>query len=73
MEELMEVGSVSKLAYRARHPELREKPSASKRVTAVAVPRLTTRASLMLALLLSLGLWVAIWALGSAILRLASF
>jgi hypothetical protein len=69
----MEVGSVSKLAYGARHSDLREKPSASKRLTAVAAARLTTRASLMLALLLSLGLWAAICALGSAILRLVSF
>jgi hypothetical protein len=69
----MEVGSVSKLAYAARHSDLREEPLASKRVTAVATPRLTTRASLMLALLLSLGLWAAIWALASAIRALVSF
>jgi len=34
-----------------------------------AEPRLTKRASLMLTLLLSLGLWTAMWALASALLR----
>ena len=69
----MEVGIVSKPAYAAKHPDFREEPLASKRMAAVAEPRLTTRASLMLALLLSLGLWAAIWALASAIRALVSF
>jgi hypothetical protein len=54
----------------ARNPRvLPQELRRSEAGTADAEPRLTKRASLMLTLLLSLGLWAAMWALASALLH----
>lgn len=50
----------------------RQNLSRSRAATVITAPRLTRRASLMLTFLLSLGLWTAIWALVSALLRWSS-
>jgi hypothetical protein len=72
MEELMEVGIGSTPAYASKPSDFRAELSASKPMAAAAEPRLTRRASLMLTFVLSLGMWVAIWALASAISALIS-
>jgi hypothetical protein len=69
MENVMDVGLVAKPAYPTKSRNFYEKPSPSEPATADAALRLTGRASLMLTLLLSLGLWAVIWALASAALR----
>jgi len=56
-------------AYSTNASSLREHALLSAETADVAPPRLTKRASLMLALLLSLGLWAGIWA---AVASLAS-
>jgi hypothetical protein len=54
----------------ARNPRaLPQELRRSEAGAADAEPRLTKRASLMLTLLLSLGLWAAMWALASALLH----
>ena len=54
----------------ARNPRiLPQELRRSEAGAADAEPRLTKRASLMLTLLLSLGLWAAMWALASAFLH----
>lgn len=65
----MDAGLLSKPAYDAKPRDLYEKLSPSKSATAGATSRLDRRASLMLTFLLSLGLWAAIWAFVSAVLR----
>jgi hypothetical protein len=65
----MDIGLVSTHAYPAKPRDLDEKLSPTEPATVGAALRLTGRASLMLTLLLSLGLWAAIWALASAVLR----
>jgi hypothetical protein len=72
MEELMQTGIVQKPTYGMKAPGVRE-ASASEPMAAVTTARLTRRAALMLTLLLSFGLWTAIWALTSAIRALVSF
>jgi len=69
MENMVDVGLVSKPAYPTKTWNFHEKPLPSEPARAGAALRLTGRASLMLTLLLSLGLWAVIWALASAALR----
>lgn len=65
----MDAGIVPKPASAAKPRDPRQNLTLSEVATAVTASRLTRRASLMLTFLLSLGLWAAIWALVTALLR----
>lgn len=67
----MDLSIISKPATRLRHR--RDHLSVPAPAMAVTEPRLTRRASLMLILLLSLGLWSAVGAIASAVLHWSNF
>jgi hypothetical protein len=62
--------SVPDYSYFSSYSRLHDVPFRSERSAAQAAPSLTARAALLVILLLSLGLWAAIWVAGCA---LASF
>jgi hypothetical protein len=62
MEELMNVGIASKSVWSAERRNLEDPWPPSAGSGSVVKVRFSTRASLILALLMSLGLWAAIWA-----------
>jgi hypothetical protein len=72
-EELMDADLASKSVYSTEARELPHRPLPSDESARAAALCLTRRASLIVRLLLSLGLWGAIWAavasLASAMLR----
>lgn len=70
----MEIAIFAKPARARNAMDICGEPSSPfKAAGAVTEPKMTRRVSLMVTLLLSLGLWAAIWALASAVRPLIPF